>query len=300
MKIFFEMESCAADEFFHLSRHRARWLMVSFVAAVFIVCASVGSVFYYRSVYASLEQKKSTLASYEKERKEVLAKVAMLESSVRDAQALTGNLAALVGSQRVDLGKGIGPLPSADANRFDIQKKTAPIDLESLASIEALDPRINNVGQQVDTLRAKVKELTKIQNDKLLYIASTPSLWPVKGWVTSDFGFRRSPFTLKSDFHGGIDIAAAWGTPVMAPADGVVTFSGQKGGYGNSVVIDHGFGIVTKYGHASQLLVTEGQKIKRGTRIALVGNTGHSTGPHLHYEIHADGVPVDPMKYILR
>jgi murein DD-endopeptidase MepM/ murein hydrolase activator NlpD len=118
--------------------------------------------------------------------------------------------------------------------------------------------------------------------------------------VTSDFGYRRSPFTLASDFHKGIDIAAAWGTPVAAPADGVVKFAGYKGGYGKMVVIDHGFGVVTKYGHTSEIFVREGDKIKRGSKIALVGNTGHSTGPHLHYEIQSDGLPVDPMQYILK
>ncbi|HSA58536.1 MAG TPA: peptidoglycan DD-metalloendopeptidase family protein [bacterium] len=247
--------------------------------ALLLVLAAVGFL-HYRSLYASLEKEHETIRAYEKERVDLLGKVAMLESTVGETEKMAGKLAALVGSERVSIEKGIGPIPSAPS----------AFEPEKLDSLE----------DRVVTLQDKIKELTKIQEDKLTYIASTPSVWPVKGWVTSDFGYRRSPFTLAADFHEGIDIAAARGTPVSAPADGVVTFAGYKGGYGKMVVIDHGFGIVTKYGHTSEFFVKEGDRIKRGTKIALVGSTGHSTGPHLHYEIYSDGVPVDPMKYILK
>jgi murein DD-endopeptidase MepM/ murein hydrolase activator NlpD len=244
-----------------------------------LVLNAVGFL-HYRSLYASLEKDRATFDAYEKERAELLTKVAMLESTVGETEKMAGKLAALVGTERISIEKGIGPIPAP----------TPSFEPEKLDSLE----------DRAVTLQDKIKELTKIQEDKLLYIASTPSIWPVKGWVTSDFGYRRSPFSLAADFHKGIDIAAARGTPVAAPADGVVTFAGYKGGYGKMVVIDHGFGIVTKYGHTSEFFVKEGDRIKRGAKIALVGSTGHSTGPHLHYEIFSDGVPVDPMKYILK
>jgi septal ring factor EnvC (AmiA/AmiB activator) len=130
-------------------------------------------------------------------------------------------------------------------------------------------------------------------------LASTPAIRPVKGWVTSKFGYRKSPYTDLREFHKGLDIAARKGTPIISSANGVVSFAGRKGLLGNVVVIDHGHGMVTRYAHAHKTLVNRFQKVKRGDVIALVGNTGRSTGPHLHYEVHLNGVPVNPQKYIM-
>jgi murein DD-endopeptidase MepM/ murein hydrolase activator NlpD len=121
----------------------------------------------------------------------------------------------------------------------------------------------------------------------------------VRGWVTSEFGVRRSPRGIGTRFHEGIDIAASTGTPIYASGDGVVTFAGYKPGLGKTVIIDHGFGLTTVYGHNSQLYVKDGDRVKRGVNISAVGRTGRSTGPHLHYQIEVDGIPVDPMRYII-
>ena len=130
-------------------------------------------------------------------------------------------------------------------------------------------------------------------------LAATPSIRPVKGWITSRFGRRESPFTGRREFHRGLDMAIQAGTPIIAPADGLVTYSGRKGLMGNMVTIEHGYGMVTRYGHISKLLKKKGERIKRGETIALVGNTGRSTGPHLHYEVRLNGVAVNPMNYFL-
>jgi murein DD-endopeptidase MepM/ murein hydrolase activator NlpD len=128
-------------------------------------------------------------------------------------------------------------------------------------------------------------------------LAATPSIRPVKGWVSSRFGYRTSPFTSRREFHRGLDIATHAGSPIISPADGVVTYSGKKGLMGNMVTIEHGFGLVTRYGHAQKILKKKGERVKRGETIALVGNTGRSTGPHLHYEVRLNGVAVNPTKY---
>jgi murein DD-endopeptidase MepM/ murein hydrolase activator NlpD len=130
-------------------------------------------------------------------------------------------------------------------------------------------------------------------------LASTPAIRPAKGWITSGFGYRESPFTGKKEFHEGYDIANRHNTPIFAPADGIVSFAGRRGLLGNAVLIDHGHGIITKYGHLAKTLVKAGQKVKRGQQIAKMGNTGRSTGPHLHYVIYVNGRPVNPEKYIL-
>lgn len=131
-------------------------------------------------------------------------------------------------------------------------------------------------------------------------LANTPSIWPVSGAVTSSFGWRNSPWENSSELHQGIDIAANMGIPVVATADGTVTKSGWSGGYGNIVQIDHGNGIETIYGHNSQVLVTVGDKVKKGQFIAHAGSTGRSTGPHVHYEIRVNGSAVDPFKYLVQ
>ena len=130
-------------------------------------------------------------------------------------------------------------------------------------------------------------------------LAATPSIRPVKGWITSRFGRRQSPFTNRKELHRGLDIATRSGTPIIAPADGVVTYSDRKGLMGNMITIEHGFGMVTRYGHIRKLIKKKGERVKRGETIALVGNTGRSTGPHLHYEVRLNGVAVNPMNYFL-
>ena len=131
-------------------------------------------------------------------------------------------------------------------------------------------------------------------------LAATPSIMPTQGWLTSAFSSMRDhPILHIARPHEGIDVTAPMGSPIEAPAAGVVTDAGWESGYGNTVTIDHDYGIVTKFAHASKLLVKRGQRVQRGQRIALVGNTGLATGPHLHYEVHVNGRPVDPLKYVL-
>lgn len=141
--------------------------------------------------------------------------------------------------------------------------------------------------------------LLKSLESKRNLLAATPSLRPVTGWISSNFGYRVSPFTGRREFHKGLDIATRKGTPIIAPADGVVTVAGKKWLIGNMVALDHGYGMLTRYGHLSKILKKKGDRVKRGEVIALVGNTGRSTGPHLHYEVRLNGVPVNPIKYIL-
>lgn len=144
-----------------------------------------------------------------------------------------------------------------------------------------------------------LEELIEAAKDKSARWAATPSIWPVRGWVTSGFGARISPFTNQLAMHDGLDIGAPPNTPVQSPANGYVTSAGFDAKMGNVVLIDHGYGIQTEYGHLSKILVRQGQKVKRGDVVALVGSTGHSTGPHLHYMVKLKGQTVNPNNYIL-
>ena len=130
-------------------------------------------------------------------------------------------------------------------------------------------------------------------------LASTPSILPTKGWITSTYGKRKDPFTGRRSKHKGMDISNRIGTEVFAPADGIVTRIKRMASLGKMIEISHGYGIKTRYGHLSKFNVKVGQKIKRGQKIADMGNTGRSTGPHLHYEVIVNGVHVRPSKYVL-
>jgi murein DD-endopeptidase MepM/ murein hydrolase activator NlpD len=128
--------------------------------------------------------------------------------------------------------------------------------------------------------------------------SATPSIWPVRGQFTAGFGQRMDPFSGEAGFHTGVDIAAPAGTPVRAAADGLLFCAGPEQGYGNEALIDHGFGITTKYAHLNTLKVVVGEKVARGQIIGSVGMTGRATGPHLHYEVLVHGTPVNPLPYM--
>ncbi|HEX6079310.1 MAG TPA: M23 family metallopeptidase [Methylomirabilota bacterium] len=150
---------------------------------------------------------------------------------------------------------------------------------------------VKEEGESIRTLERFLGRASRV-------LASLPSRWPVRGPVNSDFGQRRSPWAPNSEFHSGIDIGAAIGTPVKAPAPGTVVFAGQHAEYGITVVIDHGNDTKSLYGHLSRLNVTTDQAVQRGDTVAFTGNTGRSSGPHLHYEIQVKGQPVNPHSYI--
>ncbi|MHB1327663.1 MAG: M23 family metallopeptidase [Gemmatimonadales bacterium] len=170
-----------------------------------------------------------------------------------------------------------------------------------------LEARAGTVRVDVDALIRRANLLTRSFREAADSLAShtdrlaaTPSIMPTAGWLSSAFAaMREHPILHTARPHEGVDITAPKGTPIEAPARGRVTFAGWETGYGNMVTIDHGYGIVTRFAHASRLLVKVGARVERGQRIAMVGNSGLSTSPHLHYEVHVNGRPVNPLRYLL-
>ncbi|GBE15933.1 murein DD-endopeptidase MepM [bacterium BMS3Abin14] len=184
-------------------------------------------------------------------------------------------------------------------NPVSFNPMESEVSFQDQALLKGMTNELSRIKSDTDIQERSFQELVEYLQDQKSLLASTPSIWPVRGWETSGFGYRTSPFTGRREMHKGVDVATRTGTPIIAPADGVVIFAGREGGFGNLVVLDHGYGIVTRYGHCSKLKVKIGQKIKRGDVIGLVGTTGRSTGPHLHYEVAVNGVAVNPMRYIL-
>jgi murein DD-endopeptidase MepM/ murein hydrolase activator NlpD len=166
-------------------------------------------------------------------------------------------------------------------------------------NLSALPSRLATLETEASRQESSLRELQEYFDDQKSLLASTPSLWPTRGWVTSDFGVRLDPYSAERLMHHGLDIATPRGQAIYAPSDGTVVFSGTEGGYGKVLVIDHGYGVKTRYGHLSEIFVKLGNQVKRGARVAAVGNTGRSTGPHLHYEVRVNGIPENPRKFIL-
>jgi murein DD-endopeptidase MepM/ murein hydrolase activator NlpD len=161
------------------------------------------------------------------------------------------------------------------------------------AALGVLSELLGVLGSRLDSVRDGVERRHALAS-------ATPSVWPVAGWLTSAYGSRRDPITRDADFHPGLDISADYGQPVLATGDARVGSAAPNGAYGNMVVLDHGFGIVTKYGHLSRFAVHAGDEVKRGTVIGYVGSTGRSTGAHLHYEIWMNGRLTNPMTLLAR
>jgi murein DD-endopeptidase MepM/ murein hydrolase activator NlpD len=150
-----------------------------------------------------------------------------------------------------------------------------------------------------DEVEQNLKILDQFFQDQSHRLSALPSIWPTRGYLSGFFGNRRDPFTGKIDFHPGLDISTQLGNKIFATANGIVIAAEYRRGYGNVVIIDHGFGFSTLYAHLSKISVKEGQKVKRWDVIGYVGTTGKSTGPHLHYEVRRYGQSVNPLDFIL-
>jgi murein DD-endopeptidase MepM/ murein hydrolase activator NlpD len=158
---------------------------------------------------------------------------------------------------------------------------------------------LDNLDTEISVQMNEKEELYKYLENQKSMLACTPSIWPTRGWVSSGFGNRISPFTDEVEFHKALDISTRMNTPIIAPADGLVSGTGKENAIGNNITISHGYGLKTRYGHLAKILVKKGEYVKRGQEIGLVGNSGRTTGPHLHYEVYLNSVPVNPRRYIL-
>lgn len=202
-----------------------------------------------------------------------------------------------------DRNLSIGPV--GESNRDNVISLNSLEDLSyldnstKLMRLSILRNRIELLSSELGANQKEFEEIYKYFEERKEILRSTPARWPCYGWVTSEFGFRYDPFTGEKTFHKGIDIATSVGVPVLAPADGVVISTGYSTGLGNEVVLDHGLDIITLYGHLNDIKVKVGDRVLRGQVIGSVGNSGRTTGPHLHYEVIVNGINVNPRKYII-
>ena len=238
-----------------------------------------------------------------------LSRVREFERKVRTIANLPGSAAA-GGAGVVEVGPaGDGDLDGQGGDAVEAMptgglpaSSQAPGKARASASqdeqLSLLRQEVKRLGHVAGQRQLSLQELVAQLEDKHQRLASSPAIWPTQGWLTSRFGTRISPFTGKRQFHAGIDIAGAAGSDVIATANGKVVFAGNKGPMGKTIIVDHGFGVRTHYGHNQELLVKKGEKVERGEKIATLGNSGRSTGPHLHYTVEVRGKAVNPLDYI--
>jgi murein DD-endopeptidase MepM/ murein hydrolase activator NlpD len=214
-------------------------------------------------------------------------------SKLKDFDKKIRIIANLERGQETTASMGMGgPSPSDIRDKLKKEKDDAGLVQQMKSDVERLQ---SEAMSREDSL----SELEKLLQVKREMLAHTPSVWPLQGWVTSGFGYRTNPFTGLTQMHEGLDISNRIGTPVIAPSNGIVSDVGNDNAVGKVVVIFHGFGMTSRYGHLSKVLVKTGQRVKRGDKIAEVGMTGKTTGPHLHYEVKINGIPINPARYIL-
>ncbi len=285
-----------------IKKMRISAVFLSFVSLLVIsALASIGYLSYhYVQTRADLRElsRLEELTSLQRDRLDFLASkvvdfekkmthLAQFDKKIRIMTNLDSDLHK--GSQMLGVG---GPVPGEDKDLT----RAAEVEASLIDKIhEHMDELLDEAALQTDSF----SELFDFLSKQKSILASTPSIWPVIGWTTSEFGYRVSPFTGQREFHRGLDIATEIGKEVVAPANGVVARVAEEKGMGHLVEINHGNSVVTVYGHLLKKgKVKRGQQVKRGDVIGYVGKSGRSTGPHLHYGICKDGIHIDPRRYL--
>lgn len=285
---------------------RDRILAVFAVAggfAVFTLAICFGFLHYQKAYFATSELRERG-QRYERERVRVLSRLEELETVINKNEQLVSRLESVVGIHSVPgITVGTGgeksspfQLASINPNRNTPRPEA---DLFDETTLRAYNLKAIDMVGEAKEVGERLNEVYQFHGEAEYFWSAYPSVVPVKGWITSDFGLRRSPMSGHRQLHEGVDIASPYGSGVVATGDGVVTFAGRQGGLGKKLVIDHGYGLASVYGHNSEILVSEGERVRRGQLIAKIGSTGRSTGPHLHYEILVNGIPVDPKRFLL-
>ena len=246
-----------------------------------------------QSAIAELQRENSALrmetASYREATEQLAGQIATLQDAVNDL----GDRAIVDPAASSAMEK----LPNAVKSRAMGGGSSDPV-AKSYGAFSSLDTTVGALREVLGAIESRLSIVRTGVERRQALAAATPSIWPVTGWLSSSYGNRRDPFTGGADFHPGLDISAGHGQAIVAPADGVVTTASHSGNYGNLVVIEHGFGITTRYGHLARFAVMNGQHVRRGDIIGYVGSTGRLTSPHLHYEILVNGRLTNPLKLL--
>jgi len=292
----------ASPKRYQFSRY---WFRVSMFSMLFIMISGAITFTYLSYKYTNLFYEEIELTELRREAKIRKVQVEKISVQIKNFESEMTRLGrfekklrvitSLEGSsQATEQDWGVGGSYGLSSHSL-----TTSLTHEARVLADKLSNDLGHLTTQAKVQTISFQELDHFFKNQKSFLEATPSIWPTRGWVTSKFGFRKSPFTGLRERHEGWDIGARTGSSIRATAAGVVSVSGREHGYGKMIEVDHGYAVVTRYEHNSKNLVQSGAKVKRGQIIALVGSTGTSTGPHLHYEVPLNGVPSNPKNYIL-
>ena len=268
------------------------WVVSSVAVVIMASCYFVYSYLSFKMDYSELIALKQLSESQKEQLNSLASKVGDFErkmESLREYENRIRVMAELVKPKGQYLGVG-GPSREDTLGSHETEQGSR--------SLSRIHQNMDHLIAEADQKERSFKEIIEFLEKRKSILARTPSVWPVLGWVTSEFGSRRSPFNGTREFHAGVDIAARSGKEVVAPADGIVSEAERRPDLGNAVVVDHGNGLSTLYGHLLQCAVTKGKFVRRGEVLGYVGSTGKSTGSHLHYGVYLNSIPVNPRKYL--
>lgn len=277
----------------HLSHRGLQAVLVCGGLALLAIAYIVVQYVSYQVKESELQQLRKTVEA----QRVVGGKLRVVEEELRQLRTFDNKIRYLAGIEQEE-GEEVAPMGGGTLDLGRAIREGEEAEQQALL-VDQLYQDLERMEREVALRVESLKELTGYLTEQKDRLAATPSIWPTQGYVSSRFGHRTSPFTGRRQHHSGIDVAAPMETPIIATADGVVTFSGNLAGYGTAIVITHGFDFKTFYSHNKKNLVKKGDRVKRGQVIALVGNTGFSTGSHVHYEVLVKDEPVDPMNYII-
>jgi murein DD-endopeptidase MepM/ murein hydrolase activator NlpD len=257
------------------------------LALVFIL-TDYFSMSFVRAKYKTLSREnaaqKEKITGYE-------ASIQRLKTTIANYENFAKKLNVMMGFKSADVIKGEPGLGGGDSGETGTEPAPDPQSVTFSA--------IQNLTQKAESVEKNLGSLVNLMESQEARLATTPTIWPTQGWVSSPFGYRLDPFTGKRTLHRGIDIATNAGNPVVAPADGTVIEAAFDKFFGKTVILSHGGGVVTQYGHLDKYIVKPGQKLRRGDLLGYVGKTGKALGPHLHYEVRINDSSVNPYNYIL-
>jgi murein DD-endopeptidase MepM/ murein hydrolase activator NlpD len=261
------------------------------------VLIGIGAAWKAKSEVASLY---SSNRSLEAENSNYRGATEALSDQIESLQTVVADLGARSAIDPV-AARAVEKLPAFVKNRAIGGAQTAPFAQQAAKTFSALAAPEDTFGllrNVLEGLQNRLHDVRYMVERRNALADATPSIWPAHGWLTSRMGNRQDPMTGGDDFHAGLDIAGEKGQPIYATASGRVTQAEYQGGYGNLVVVDHGFGLETKYGHLSSFSVKPGQTVKRGDVLGRLGATGRATGYHLHYEVRANGRLLNPLQLL--
>lgn len=299
----------AKTKTFQVSGLTLKILVISAIFVIPLLILSIISTIHFQNKLISLKRSTYENRKLIENKESLILKLAKLEKNISSLDDTIAHLGEVMDVDPQSLTFGTGPIADLEPSfpdEYNVDEELPEVEgviddwLENngMLTVNKFTRKVNELGDDAHDLGQKLEEIFAQKKDRINFVTASPNMLPVQGWVTSSFGMRKHPIGRGFRMHSGIDIASPRGTAVKSPAGGKIVFTGRRGGYGQVLIIQHGYGVSTMYAHLNRIVVKNGDKVKRGDALGEVGSSGYSTGPHLHYEVQVDGIPSDPLAFV--